>query len=111
MNYDRFGKDLTTGTYDLVVLDILHEKPGYAYGIIREVFEQSKHTIRWHEGTVYHTLHHLERQGLVASTWHGPKIGRRRKYYRLTARGRRAWRTQREQWRQFSRALNALLGL
>ena len=64
MRIDQFGKDLATGSYDLVMLDILNRKPAYAYGIVREIFEKSKGTTRWHEGTVYHVLHHLEKQGL-----------------------------------------------
>ncbi|MGD1018059.1 MAG: PadR family transcriptional regulator [Verrucomicrobiia bacterium] len=111
MRIDQFGKDLATGSYDLVVLDMLNRKPAYAYGIVREIFEKSKGTTCWHEGTVYHVLHHLEKQGLVTGYWQEPKTGRQRKYYRLTARGHRAWKTHREQWQRFSRDLNVLLGL
>ncbi len=111
MKIDQFGKDLAAGSYDLVMLDMLNRKPAYAYGIVREIVEKSKGTTRWHEGTVYHVLHHLEKQGLVTSTWRGPKTGRRRRYYRLTDHGRRAWRTRRDQWQRFVRDLNALLGL
>lgn len=111
MRIDQFGKDLATGSYDLVMLDMLNRKPAYAYGIMRGVFEKSKGATRWHEGTVYHVLHHLEKQGLVTGYWQGPKTGRQRKYYRLTDRGRRAWRTRLQQWQQFSHHLNALLGL
>jgi DNA-binding PadR family transcriptional regulator len=125
MNRDEFARNLATGTYDLIVLDMLRNGPNYGYGIVKRVFEQSKHTIRWHEGTLYPVLHRLERRGLLASEWKdppsrgrsplqrgkGPKAGRQRRYYRLTARGRRLWRDQRDQWRTFSRAVDALLGL
>ena len=109
MTIDAFGKDLATGSYDLVALDILSDGPIYAYGMIRKIFEQSRHQIRWHQGTAYRVLHHLERQGLVTSRWQGPKTGRRRKYYQLTEQGRRAWKQRRAQWREFSRALTALI--
>jgi PadR family transcriptional regulator, regulatory protein PadR len=111
MRIDQFGKDLATGSYDLVLLDILSGKPAYAYGIVREIFEKSKGTTRWHEGTVYHVLHHLEKQGFVIAYWQGPKTGRRRKYYRLTPRGHQALAARRKQWQRFSHDLNALLGL
>lgn len=111
MKIDRFAKDLATGSYDLIVLDVLHDGPAYGYEIVRRISEQSKHTIRWHLGTVYHVLHHLERRRLVASRWHKAGRNHERRYYRLTARGRTAWRQQRGQWRAFSRAVNALLGL
>jgi PadR family transcriptional regulator PadR len=111
MNRDEFARNLAAGTYDLIVLDMLRDEPNYGYGIVKRVFEQSKHTIRWHEGTLYPVLHRLERRGLLASEWKGPKAGRQRRVYRLTARGLRLHRIQREQWRAFSRTVNGLLGL
>ena len=111
MKIDQFAKDLATGSYDLLVLDALRERPAYGYEIVRRIAEQSKHTIRWHFGTVYHVLHHLERQGLVTSRWKTVGRDRERNYYRLTARGRGVWRRQRAQWQVFSKAVNALLGL
>lgn len=126
MNRDEFARNLAAGTYDLIVLDVLRDGPSYGYGIVKRIFEQSKHTIRWHEGTLYPVLHRLEKRGLLAGEWKGrpsrrkrselrrgkgPKRGRRRRYYRLTARGRLRWREHRDQWRTFTRAVNALLGL
>ncbi|HUK81777.1 MAG TPA: helix-turn-helix transcriptional regulator [Verrucomicrobiae bacterium] len=111
MNRDEFARNLAAGTYDLIVLDVLRDGPSYGYGIVKRIYEQSKHTIRWHEGTVYPVLHHLEEQGLVTSEWKEPKRGRQRRYYRLTARGQCLWREQRAQWRAFCRGVNSLLGL
>jgi|YelNatPaOPRAMG01_1025707.scaffolds.fasta_scaffold05558_2 DNA-binding PadR family transcriptional regulator len=107
----RFGKDLTTGSYDLIVLDVLREGPAYGYEIRRRIFTQSRGTIAWQSGTLYRVLGDLERRGLVRSAWQGRRHGRQRHYYRLTSAGQRAWREQRAQWAQFSRAVNALLGL
>ena len=111
MKRDEFARNLAAGTYDLIVLDVLRDGPSYGYCIVKRIFEQSKHTISWHEGTLYPVLHRLEKRGLLASEWKEPRRGRQRRYYRLTARGQRLWREQRGQWRTFSRAVNALLGL
>jgi DNA-binding PadR family transcriptional regulator len=111
MKIDRFAKDLVTGSYDLLVLHALREQPAYGYEIVRRIGEQSKQTIHWHFGTVYHVLHHLERKSLVTSRWKTVGRSRERKYYQLTARGRATWRRQRAQWRDFSKAVNSLLGL
>jgi PadR family transcriptional regulator len=110
MNRDEFARNLAAGTYDLIVLDVLRDGPSYGYGIVKRIFEQSKRTIRWHEGTLYPVLHRLEKRGMLVSEWEGRKGSRQRRYYRLTARGRRAWREQRQHWRAFSRSINALLG-
>jgi DNA-binding PadR family transcriptional regulator len=111
MATNQFGKDLATGSYDLVILDVLRDGPAYGYEIVRRVSEQSRHTIRWRLTTAYRVLGHLEKQGLVVSRWQKAGRHRERKYYRITARGRREWQTRRAQWQQFSAAINALLGL
>jgi len=111
MNRNEFARNLAAGTYDLIVLDVLRDGPSYGYGIVKRIFEQSKHTIRWHQGTLYPVLHRLEKRGLLTSEWVGKKTGRQRRYYRLTARGQRLWREQRDHWRTFGRSVNALLGL
>ena len=124
MNRDEFARNLAAGTYDLIVLDVLRDGPSYGYGILKRIVAQSKHCLCWHQGSLYPVLHRLEERGLLASEWKpafagsgwlrrgaGPKHGRQRRYYRLTARGQRQWREQRAQWRTFSRGVNALLGL
>jgi PadR family transcriptional regulator, regulatory protein PadR len=111
MKPNEFARNRAAGTYDLLVLDVLRGGPNYGYGIVKRILEQSKHALHWREGTLYPVLHHLEEQGWVASRWQGPRTGRRRRYYRLTARGQRRWREQCAQWRSFHRAVNALLGL
>jgi len=110
MNTIKFQKDLVTGSYDLITLDVLSEGPAYVYAMIRKIAEQSRNRFQWNEGTAYRVLHHLEGQQLVASEWRGPRLGRRRKYYRLTGQGRRAWKQRRAQWREFSDSMNSLLG-
>ena len=111
MATDRFAKDLATGSYDLVILDILHHAPAYGYDIVRRVSKQSRQTLRWRQATVHRVLRHLEIQRFVVSHWQKAGRHRERKYYRLTVRGQRAWRTRRDQWRNFSALLNTLLNL
>ncbi len=124
MNRDEFARNLAAGTYDLIVLDVLRDGPSYGYGIVKRILDQSRHTLRWHEGTIYPVLHRLEDRGLLTSEWKPacdrlpprsratrPSHGRMRRYYRLTARGERVWREHRAHWRAFARAVNALLDL
>jgi DNA-binding PadR family transcriptional regulator len=124
MNRDEFARNLAAGTYDLIVLDVLRDGPSYGYGIVKRIFEQSRHSLRWREGTIYPVLHRLEKQGLLTSEWKTvatepkmrPRSGKRgptreRRYYRLTARGKRVWRERRAHWQTFARAVSALLDL
>ena len=76
-NGTKVAKNLATGTYDLIVLDVLRDGPNCGYGIRKRIFKQSKGTLNWQDGTIYPVLHHLEKQGLVTSHWKGPKDGGR----------------------------------
>jgi PadR family transcriptional regulator PadR len=109
MRNNEFARNIAAGTYDLIVLDVLRDGPAYGYGILKRILEQSRNAIRWEQGTLYPVLHHLEQQGLVLSQWTTPKKGHPRKYYRLTARGQRVWKEQRDQWRSFTKSVDALL--
>ena len=110
MKRDEFARNLAAGTYDLIVMDVLHRGPNYGYGIGKLIAKRSRGTIRWHEGTLYPVLHRLEKRGFLATEWTFPKRGHERRYYRLTADGERLWREQRDQWSAFHRSVNLLLG-
>ena len=52
----------------------------------------------------------MERSGLVKATWRESAAGRARKYYSLTAKGRRRAESKRRQWASISAAMRAILG-
>jgi DNA-binding PadR family transcriptional regulator len=54
---------------------------------------------------LYPVLHRLEDQGLIESYEERGETGRKRKYYRLRADGRRALAEERRQWGVVSTAL------
>ena len=62
------------------------------------------------EGSLYPALHRIERQKLVSAFWQEAD-GRRRKYYRITAKGRRALGTRRKEWTVFANSVNGVLGV
>jgi PadR family transcriptional regulator PadR len=62
------------------------------------------------QATLYPMLYNLEAKGLLRATWRETPAGRRRKYYALTASGRRRLASERRQWRAVARAL-ATLGI
>ena len=60
--------------------------------------ELSEGEIAWTDGMLYPVLHRLESQGLVHPRWDVSEAGRKRKYYSLTAAGKRALAEQKQQW-------------
>jgi transcriptional regulator len=100
--------EVLKGHLDALVLAALAEEPAHGYGVIQQLRRRSNDVFRLAEGTVYPTLHRLERDGLVTSRWTAAS-GRRRRVYRITRSGREALRVRRLEWRTFSRAVEAVL--
>lgn len=103
-------KDLVAASAAPMVLGLLAEGESYGYAIIKSVREVSGGEIEWTDGLLYPLLHRLEADGQVESAWGVAENGRRRKYYRITPRGRGALDDHREQWRAVAAALGTAWG-
>jgi PadR family transcriptional regulator, regulatory protein PadR len=101
--------DLLRGHLDGLLLAVLADVPGHGYELSQRLTQHSGGVLDIHEGSLYPALHRLERAGLVASAWSSGE-GRRRRIYRLTAKGRRAASESREEWRVFSAVVDRVLG-
>jgi PadR family transcriptional regulator len=94
----KVAKDLVAASSTPMVLGILAEGESYGYAILRRINELSGGELAWTEGLLYPLLHRLERLGYVEANWQAVVGERRRKYYRITARGRDELAEQRRQW-------------
>lgn len=92
------SKELTAASTRPLVLSVLNSGESYGYAIIQQVTELSGGQMEWSEGMLYPVLHRLERDKLILSRWKVADTGRKRKYYRLSATGRKALVTEKEQW-------------
>ena len=101
-------KDLVAASSKPLLLSILAEGESYGYEIIQKVRELSGGQIEWSDGMLYPVLHRLEREGLIESEWKEAASGRERKYYTLSADGRRAIKTERQQWLTVHNTLSRL---
>ena len=102
----EFSKDLVAASSTPIVLAILSEGDSYGYAILERVRALSGGRMEWTDGMLYPVLHRLERLGFVKARWEG--VGRRRKYYRITARGRTQLAEDRRQWEAMDEALRSL---
>ena len=84
----EINKDLIAASSTPIVLAILAEEDNYGYAILQRVRELSGGRMEWTDGMLYPVLHRLERLGHVEARWEVAESGRRRKYYRITSRGR-----------------------
>jgi PadR family transcriptional regulator, regulatory protein PadR len=107
MDYDR---EFLTGTVGVLILSLLSERAMYGYEILQEAERRSARQFQMKEGTLYPALHQMERAGLLDAEWRESESGRARKYYTLTAKGRRQAESKRRQWEAISAAMRAILG-
>jgi DNA-binding PadR family transcriptional regulator len=104
----EINKDLTAASSTPMVLAILAEGDSYGYAIIQRVRELSGGHLEWTDGMLYPVLHRLERLGHVEARWEVAESGRRRKYYRITSRGRDQLDHERRQWQTVDGALRGI---
>ena len=104
------SRPLVAASLKPFVLSILAEGESYGYEIIQRVHALTDGQVQWTTGTLYPLLHSLENGGLLEATWREAKAGPRRKYYRLTAKGKKALIAERRQWMDVHAALTKLWG-
>jgi DNA-binding PadR family transcriptional regulator len=102
------SKVLAAASTKPVILSILTRGEIYGYQIIQNVIEVSGGTLEWSEGMLYPVLHRMEKEGSIQSQWRISDNGRRRKYYRLTEKGRRELELEKEQWMSVHKVLSKL---
>ncbi len=100
---------LLWGTVEMLILEVVSTGPTYGYEITQQVFGRSNGYFELKEGSLYPALHRMEREKMLTSSWQETD-GRRRKYYRLTAAGKKELAAKRDQWEQFALGVNRVLG-
>ena len=103
-------KELVAASSRPMVLSILTGGENYGYEILKQVKMLSGGQLEWSDGMLYPVLHRLERDELITGRWQITDEGRRRKYYRLTARGKRQLDRDRQGWRAVHGALEMSWG-
>ena len=103
--------DLVQGTLDLLVLKILALEPLHGWAIGQRLSLVSDEELRVSDGSLYPALHKLEQQGWIKAEWKTSELGRRAKFYALTASGRRKLEDETEEWRRLSSAISRVVRL
>lgn len=104
------SRELVAASSRPMVLSILAGGESYGYEILKQVKLLSAGELQWSDGMLYPVLHRIEREGLIAGRWQLTEEGRRRKYYRLTSRGKGQLARDRQSWRVVHGALEKSWG-
>src|SRR4051812_2086414 len=106
MGTTTLERELKRGSTELLILALLDERERHGYDISKLIAERSDGAISFHAASLYPTLYKLEDRKLIRGRWVERAGQRRRRYYRLTAEGRKVLDQQRSIWDTFFAALN-----
>lgn len=110
---DRVTEDasnkLMRGTVDLVVLRALTRGPMHGFAIARWIREHGEEVVTFEDAALYQSLHRLERQELVESSWGRSENNRRARFYTLTEKGRGRLESETNAFRNYVAAITRLL--
>jgi len=99
---------LRRGSAELLILALVDERARHGYEIAKLIATRSGGALQHQPASLYPMLYRLERRGLILGRWVEQVGARRRRFYRLTAEGRKVLNAQRRSWRTFFAALNRI---
>ena len=99
------------GSAELLVLSLLDAVPRHGYEISKLIEQRSQGALKFHVASLYPMLYRLEKRAWIEGRWVEKAGQRRRRYYRLTAAGRKMLVIERQGWRAFVAAMGRVTGL
>ena len=94
--------ELLQGTLDLLILRTLLAGPTHGHAVAKHIQRTSEELLQVETGSLYPALHRLEAKGWIAASWELSDKGKRARYYRLTALGRRQLASEQSKWETFA---------
>jgi transcriptional regulator len=101
--------DLPQGTLDLLILKALSLEPQHGWAISERIHQISREALDVQQGSLYPSLHRLERRGWIKARWGTSENNRRAKFYELTRRGRDQLATEAVAWQRLTAAIALVL--
>ncbi len=101
--------DLLQGTLDLLILRTLDAGAMHGWAISERIQQISQDVLRVNQGSLYPALHRLEHQGWIKARWAISELGRRARFYELTAAGHRQLALEKENWQRLTAAIGRVL--
>jgi PadR family transcriptional regulator, regulatory protein PadR len=96
---------LLRGTLDALIMKAVSAGPLHGYGIADFVHDTTRGVLEVEDGALYRALHRMEERGWMAADWGVSAQGRRAKFYRLTAAGRRRLEAEQRDWKRYAEAV------
>jgi transcriptional regulator len=105
-----FNPTLKKGSVELLILSLLEDESRHGYEIGRLIETRSGGRLQFRVSSLYPILCRMEEKGWIKGRWVEKEGQRRRRFYRLTPKGREALVEQRKTWSEFTSAVNLVVG-
>jgi PadR family transcriptional regulator PadR len=105
MPSDLFA-ELKKGSTETLILALLEGGPRHGYELAKLIDQRTSGRLSFHVASLYTSLYRLERAGLIVGRWVEQAGQRRRRFYRLTPKGKTELAARRDSWREFVAAIN-----
>ncbi len=109
MSENKITSDLLRGHTDTMILRLLFEADRYGYEIVKLIAERSGGEYELKEATMYSSVRRLEADGDIEWYWGDESQGGRRKYFRITGKGKSTYADNKSNWEYAKRVLDSLL--
>jgi len=104
--FAMLDKEVKRGSTEMLILALVEDRPRHGYEIAKLIEERSDGVLQFHVASLYPLLYRLEKRGLIKGTWVEKAGQRRRRFYKLTAQGKKVLTEQRQTWSDFFAALD-----
>src|SRR5215211_4445823 len=104
-------RELKKGSAELLILSLVEDQPRHGYDIGSLIEQRSGGVLRFNVASLYPLLYRLESRGWIRGRWVEQAGQRRRRYYKLTAEGKKVLAAQRNTWREFVEAIGRITGI
>ena len=105
------ARELKKGSAELLILSLVEARARHGYEIGKLIHQKSGGSVTFSAAALYPLLYRLEKRGWIQGRWVEKAGQRRRRYYRLTAEGKKVLAAQRNSWREFVEAISRITGI
>jgi transcriptional regulator len=110
INSRALDRELKRGSAELIILSVLEARPRHGYDLGKLIHTRSGGQLTFHIDSLYPLLYRLEERGWIKGAWVEKPDQRRRRFYSLTAEGRRVLSQQKKTWAAFVEAVRRITG-
>jgi PadR family transcriptional regulator PadR len=108
MSQRAIDRELKKGSAELLILSLIEHRARHGYEISKLIDDRSGGVLTFNVASFYPMLYRMEQRGLIAGSWVEKAGQRRRRYYKLTAAGRKMLKAQRSTWLDFVDAIRRI---